>query len=93
MSFEMFLIAFLVWNGYVFIAMGRDKRLAEKRQWRIQELNLLLMGFVLGGIGLYAGMKYFRHKTSVRKFYIGAPIMIFVNVLMLALIYLQTLTN
>lgn len=91
MSFEVFIIAFLVWNGYVFLAMGRDKRLAEKRQWRIQELNLLFMGFVLGGIGLYAGMKYFRHKTNVRKFVVGAPIMIFVNVLMLALVYLQTI--
>lgn len=91
MSFEVFMIAFLVWNGYVFLAMGRDKRLAEKRQWRIQELNLLLMGFVLGGIGLFAGMKYFQHKTNVKKFVVGAPIMIFVNVLMLALVYLQTI--
>lgn len=91
MSFEVFMIAYLLWNGYVFLAMGRDKRMAELRQWRIQELNLIFMGFVLGGIGLYAGMKYYRHKTKVRKFAVGAPIMIFVNVLMLAMIYLQTI--
>ena len=90
-SFEVFMIAYLVWNGYVFLAMGRDKRLSEIRQWRIQELNLLLMGFILGGIGLYAGMKYFRHKTNVKKFVFGAPIMILVNFLMLGLIYLQTI--
>lgn len=90
MSIEVFMVAFLVWNVYVFFAMGRDKRMAELRQWRIQEINLLLMGFVLGGIGLYAGMKYFRHKTQHKKFVVGAPILIFVNVLMLGYIYLQT---
>lgn len=90
MSIEIFMIAYLIWNVYVFIAMGRDKRLARLRQWRIQEINLLLMGFVMGGIGLYAGMKFFKHKTNNKKFFIGAPIMIFVNFLMLGYVYLQT---
>ncbi|HBW39066.1 DUF1294 domain-containing protein [Desulfosporosinus sp. BICA1-9] len=93
MRIEVFLGAYLIWNIYVFIAMGRDKRLAKLGQWRIQELNLLLMGFVLGGIGLFAGMKFFRHKTQHKKFVIGAPIMIFVNFLMLGYVYLQTLAK
>lgn len=93
MRIEVFLGAYLIWNIYVFIAMGRDKRLAKLGQWRIQEFNLLLMGFVLGGIGLFAGMKFFRHKTQHKKFVIGAPIMILVNFLMLGYVYLQTLVK
>jgi len=67
--------------------MGRDKRRAKRHQWRIPELRLLFMGLALGGIGLYAGMKYFHHKTSHSKFTIGAPLLIFVNLLMVGFFY------
>ena len=91
MSIEVFLGAYLVWNCYVFIAMGRDKRRARLGQWRIPELNLLLMGVALGGFGLYAGMKYFRHKTHHKKFMMGAPILVCVNLLILGyIVYAQT---
>lgn len=69
------------------MAMGRDKRRAQQDQWRIPEASLLLMGAALGGPGLYAGMKYFRHKTSHAKFLIGAPILVLVNVLVVGLLF------
>lgn len=93
MNIEVFLGAYFVWNIYVFIAMGRDKRLAKLGQWRIPELNLLLMGVALGGIGLYTGMKYFHHKTHHNKFKIGAPITIFVNFLIIGYVYIQLFSN
>ena len=83
MRLEIFLGALFVWNCYVFFTMGRDKRLAKLGSWRIPEFNLLLMGFALGGVGLYAGMRYFHHKTHHKKFVIGAPISILVNFLIL----------
>ncbi|WP_045575563.1 DUF1294 domain-containing protein [Desulfosporosinus sp. I2] len=83
MRIEIFLGALFIWNSYVFITMGRDKRLAKLGSWRIPEFNLLLMGFALGGFGLYSGMRYFHHKTHHKKFVIGAPICILVNLLML----------
>jgi len=87
LSLKMFLVACIVWNGYVFMAMWRDKRRAQRHQWRIPEANLLLMGAALGGPGLYAGMKYFRHKTSHSKFVIGVPLLIIVNILVVGLIF------
>ena len=81
------MVVYVLWNGYVFMAMGRDKRRAKRHQWRIPEASLLLMGAALGGIGLYAGMKYFRHKTSHSKFLIGAPILILGNVLVIGFLY------
>ena len=69
------------------MAMGRDKRQAKRHQWRIPEASLLLMGAALGGIGLYGGMKYFRHKTAHMKFVIGAPLLIVSNILAVGLVY------
>ena len=87
LSLKIFLVVYAVWNAYVFMAMGRDKRRAKRHQWRTPEAGLLLMGAALGGIGLYAGMKYFRHKTSHTKFVIGAPILLVSNVLVIGFAY------
>ncbi|MFZ3131948.1 MAG: DUF1294 domain-containing protein [Desulfosporosinus sp.] len=89
LGLKIFLVVYVLWNGYVFMAMGRDKRRSKRYEWRIPEATLLLMGAAFGGIGLYSGMKYFRHKTSHMKFMIGAPILILVNVFIIgALFYL-----
>lgn len=87
LSLKIFLVVYVLWNGYVFMAMGKDKRQAKRRQWRTPEASLLMMGATLGGIGLYAGMKYFRHKTSHSKFVIGVPILLVGNVLVLGFLY------
>ena len=84
---KIFLVLYVIWNGYVFVAMGRDKRRAKRHQWRIPEASLLFMGVAMGGLGLYTGMKYFRHKTTHSKFVIGAPISIVVNILLVSFIY------
>ncbi len=87
LSLKIFLVIYALWNGYVFMAMGRDKRRAKRHQWRTPEASLLLMGAALGGIGLYTGMKYFHHKTSHTKFAIGAPILLVGNVLVVGYMY------
>ncbi|MDR3602109.1 MAG: DUF1294 domain-containing protein [Desulfosporosinus sp.] len=87
LSLEYFLVGYVIWNCYVFVAMGRDKRRAKLHRWRIPEASLLSMGAALGGIGLYAGMKYFHHKTAHSKFVVGAPILILVNFLVIGFLY------
>ena len=87
MGIKVFLGGYVLWNCYVFIAMGRDKRRAKRHQWRISEARLIFMGAALGGIGLYAGMKIFHHKTNHAKFTVGAPLLILVNLLMIGLFY------
>ena len=82
------LIVYVLWNSCVFIAMGRDKRRAKLQRWRVSEASLLWMGAAFGGVGLFAGMKYFHHKTAHTKFVIGAPLLIILNVVSVAfLIY------
>ena len=87
LSLKIFAVVYVLWNSYVFMVMGRDKRRSKRHQWRTSEANLLLMGAALGGVGLYAGMKYFRHKTSHTKFLVGAPLLILVNVFAVGYLY------
>ncbi|AET67017.1 putative membrane protein [Desulfosporosinus orientis DSM 765] len=83
--------AYFLWNSYVFVAMWRDKRRAKLHRWRIPETRLLIMGAAFGGVGLYAGMKCFRHKTAHLKFVIGAPLLIVVNLAMIGFFYYFTI--
>lgn len=87
LSLKVFAVVYVLWNAFVFMAMGRDKRRSKRHQWRTPEASLLMMGAALGGIGLYAGMKYFRHKTSHPKFVIGAPILLVGNALVVGFLY------
>lgn len=62
------IIIFLLQNIFLFIFMGIDKEKAQKRKRRISEKTLLLIGFLGGGAGGFAGMFYFRHKTKHASF-------------------------
>ena len=87
LSLKIFLVVYVIWNVYVFMAMWRDKRRAKLHLWRIPEASLLSMGAALGGVGLYAGMKYFHHKTAHPKFVVGAPVLILANILIISFLY------
>ena len=80
-------IAFLVMNLISFILYGVDKRRAKKDRWRIRESTLLLATWFMGGVGAYAGMRVFRHKTKHTAFVISAPV---AAVLQLALMVYTT---
>lgn len=84
---KVFIVSYLLWNSFVFMQMGSDKRRAKRQRWRIPEARLLLMGLVLGGVGLYAGMKCFHHKTAHLKFTVGAPVLILANLFVLGYLY------
>lgn len=74
---------FLVWNLVTFIVMGIDKAKAKRSKWRISEATLMTLAFAFGGIGVFGGMKVFRHKTKHDKFAIGVPVLLVVNILMI----------
>ncbi len=60
--------------------MGIDKKRSQKGQWRVPEIRFWTIGILGGGIGLYMGMKKYRHKTKHKTFTIGMPLVIFINV-------------
>lgn len=58
----------LICNSLLFVLMYIDKQKAVKRQWRIPEKTLLLLGLIGGGFGGLISMKVFRHKTMKQSF-------------------------
>ncbi len=80
---EKYLIYYLAAvNLIAFLMMGIDKRKAVKGRWRISEKALFVPAFLGGAPGAMLGMKVFHHKTLHKKFTIGMPLIL---VLQLAL--------
>ena len=73
-----FLAAYLILNGIVFLIYGVDKYKAVHHKWRIPETTLLIAA-VFGVIGAFSGMHVFHHKTRKPKFYIGVPVIFFLE--------------
>ncbi len=68
-------------NILAFVLMGIDKYKAVNNRWRIPERVLLVVAFVGGSVGAYAGMFYFHHKTKHAKFLILLPAFLIIHVL------------
>lgn len=60
--------AFIALNFFAFAAFGIDKMKAERGAWRVQESTLLMLAFIGGTPGAYAGRALFRHKTRKQPF-------------------------
>lgn len=60
--------AFIAVNFIAFAAFGVDKAKAEAGSWRVAESTLLMLAFIGGTPGAYAGRTIFRHKTRKQPF-------------------------
>ncbi|CCY71875.1 putative membrane component [Clostridium sp. CAG:921] len=75
----LFALYLLIINLFGFAIMGHDKHLAIQGKWRISEKTLFTIALILGGVGIYLGMKKFRHKTQHKIFVYGIPCIIVLN--------------
>ncbi len=73
------LIYLLSLNIISFVIFGIDKWKAKNNKWRISENLLILISFIGGATGSLMGMVVFKHKLSKKKFYIGVPVFIVLN--------------
>lgn len=69
-----------------FLTMYIDKRRAIKKKWRISEKTLLIIALIGGSLGSFIGMRLYRHKVNDLKFYIGIPVMMFIQIFIAATI-------
>ena len=74
-------------NIITFIMFGADKARAVKGRWGISEAALILAALLGGSIGALAGMKIFHHKTRHRKFTVGIPVILVLQVIFMVLYY------
>ena len=75
-----------IWLVYLFLInliaiamMWWDKRKAERNDWRVPEVTLLIPSFIGGAIGVLIGMYGFRHKTRKRLFQAAAVLGLLVS--------------
>lgn len=68
-------------NIITFIIYGVDKWKAKNNQWRIPEKRLLFLAVIGGSVGALAGIYIFHHKTLHKKFTIGVPVILMLQML------------
>ncbi len=62
------LLAYVVMSVVTFVAYARDKRAAQRGQWRTGEGTLILLGALSGWPGALIAQKTLRHKTRKQPF-------------------------
>ena len=86
---QIIIYALFALNLITFIIYGIDKFKAKKAKWRISEATLLLLAVIGGSIGAWLGLQVWRHKTQHKKFFIGIPMILTLQVI--ATVYLLSL--
>lgn len=70
-----------------------DKICAKRNKWRIPEKTLFLLSAIGGGLSVYLTMLTIRHKTKHKRFMIGIPAIITLELLLVISILLWVKTN
>ena len=80
----LFAIYLVAVNLFAYILYGIDKHKSKKTEWRISERTLIVSALIGGSLGAILAMKVFRHKTKHKRFTLGVP---FILVLQIAVFY------
>lgn len=75
-SHNLIATALVAINILAFFLYGIDKWKAKRHLWRIPESVLLLSAAIGGSVGALTAMFLFRHKTQHKKFTIGVPVIL-----------------
>ena len=84
---SLILLYLLIINALALLLMLADKRMAEKKQWRIPESTLLTAAAFGGSIGALIGMYRFRHQTRHLKFTLGVPAILIAQIALVVFLF------
>ncbi len=62
-----------------------DKQKAKRQSWRTPEATLITIALFGGSIGCLLGMYLFHHKTRKPLFFIGIPVILGIQLLLIVL--------
>ena len=85
-SWAYLVLYFLVLNVVGYLIMWHDKRKSLKGQWRVPEARFFVIALMGGALGVYYGMRTFRHKTQHLSFKYGIPLLIVANIVFFGII-------
>lgn len=77
----------IIVNLLTFVVFAIDKRKAQKGKWRIHTKTLMGLSLIGGTIGGLAAMYIFHHKTKQKKFSLGLPIMLTIQITLLVCLH------
>lgn len=63
--------------------MKSDKARAKHKKYRIPERRLFITAVIGGAAGIFAGMQLYRHKTKHPSFFVGIPVLLVVQLVLL----------
>lgn len=78
-----FIIYFAVISLVTAIVTATDKYKAKKGAFRISEATLFILAAIGGALAEYATMRLIRHKTLHKRFMIGLPVIIILQIIIL----------
>lgn len=78
------LVILIITNLVSFFLMMHDKNCAKKGSWRVPEATLFIATACFGGLGGVLGMQLLRHKTKHWYFAVFFPLMLVVQIALLA---------
>lgn len=67
-----------------FVLFAYDKHCAAYRKFRIPEWVLVICSFAMGSFGGLCAMVLFNHKTAKPLFYIAVPLLLLLQILLMA---------
>lgn len=70
----------IIINSIAFVVFGIDKQKAVKNKWRISENTLIGLALIGGSAGALIGMRCFHHKTRKKKFLVGIPLILILQI-------------
>lgn len=77
-------VIFWIYIGVIsivgFILPAVDKIKAQQGKWRISEKTLFIVSLLGGSFAMYLSMRIFRHKTKHKRFMIGIPVIIILQI-------------
>ena len=81
-----YMVYFLSLNVISSIVCITDKHRAKTGGFRIPESTLFTLCLMGGSVGMYLTMKSIRHKTRHKRFMIGIPLIIILQILVLLVV-------
>ena len=85
-ALKILLIYLAAVNLLALLCFGIDKSRARRNRFRISEGSLLSLAVFGGCIGALLGMFVFHHKTAKPKFFIGVPVILVLQILVVVMI-------
>ncbi len=81
--YSLLAIYLVIINILSLLMFGYDKLKAKRNGWRIPESRFLVLGLLGGAVGIYIGMRLFRHKTQHTLFVLGIPLLMVLNLVVI----------